>query len=461
MYHLQRRVLCARVARIAKLGGAVLFAAAVLAACGSSGSSSSLSSANGSANQKIKLAFTSLAQGPGIESAWAELIKAFEKSDPNVTIVRTPVPYGGGGGGYRTTVKLHAAAPDAPDLVEGDMGPGGVMASLVADKLAAPLGSYATQYGWANKFGPFLDQLRIASDGKHIGTGHVYGVPDFAEILGLFYNKTILAKLHLTLPKTFAQFQASLQTAKNAGVTPLLIGGSDQFPWSHLYDVLADHFGSPQALINWFRGQPSATIVSPGMLQAGQIEQTWYKDGYFESGANGVSDAEAVARFGHGGSLYQLNGPWDTQQNVQALGNNVGWFLMPPLTAGTLPASTGWMGWSVGITAHSQHKAAAAAFLNFLTTPQARAIFLAHYNPPGTPGTQYTVRTNPVVRSVGTAFSDEVKQGTLVPYMDVGYPEAAPYNMLANAQSMAAGRMSVKQFLDLSQQGWAMYHGYK
>jgi raffinose/stachyose/melibiose transport system substrate-binding protein len=413
------------------------------------------------ASTATTLNFTSLAQGPGIEGAWKDLITAFERQNPTIKIVRTPVPYGGGGGGYRTTVKLHAAAPDAPDLVEGDMGPGGVMASLESDHLLAPLDSYATQYGWSQKFGQFLAQLRLAADGKHIGTGHIYGIPDFAEILGVFYNKQVLERLHLRLPSTFAEFEATLQAAKNAGVTPLLIGGSDQFPWSHLYDVLADHFGSPQALISWFRGGRAATIVSPGMIKAGQIEQTWFKDGYFETGANGVSDAEAVTRFDHGQSLYQLNGPWDTQQNAQALGNRVGWFLMPPVKAGTVPPSTGWMGWSVGITAHSQHKAAAAAFLNFLTTPAARAIFMAHYNPPGTPGTIYTRKTNPLVRTIGVAFSNEVKDQTLVPYMDVAYPQAAPYNMLANAQSMAAGKMSVAQFLHLSQQGWASYHGYK
>jgi raffinose/stachyose/melibiose transport system substrate-binding protein len=413
------------------------------------------------ASATTTLNFTSLAQGPGIEGAWKDLINAFQREHPNIKVVRTPVPYGGGGGGYRTTVKLHAAAPDAPDLVEGDMGPGGVMASLESDGLLQPLDSYAAQYAWAHKFGPFLAQLRLAADGQHIGTGHVYGVPDFAEILGIFYNKKILARLHLRLPSTFAQYEAALHTAKSAGVTPMLIGGSDQFPWSHLYDVLADHFGSPQNLINWFRGKPSASIVSPGMMTAGQIEQSWFTNGYFEAGANGVSDAEAVTRFDHGQSLFQLNGPWDTQQNVQALGKNVGWFLMPPVKAGTLPASTGWMGWSVGVTAHSQHKTAAAQFVNFLTTPAARAIFMAHYNPPGTPGTMYTSKTSPIVRAIGVAFNNEVKHQTLVPYMDVGYPQAAPYNMLANAQSMAAGQMSVAQFLHLSQQGWATYHGHK
>jgi hypothetical protein len=44
--------------------------------------------------------------------------------------------------------------------------------------------------------------------------------------------------------------------------------------------------------------------------------------------------------------------------------------------------------------------------------------------------------------------------------MDVAYPQAAPYDMLANAQAMAAGQMSVQDFLNQSQKGWTTYHGF-
>src|SRR5262249_22782771 len=161
-------------------------------------------------------------------------------------------------------------------------------------------------------------------------------------------------------------------------------------------------------------------------------------------GANGVSDTDASQRFGHGQSLYRVSGPWAAQDGVQGLGSKLGFFLMPPVTAGAGPASTGWMGWTVGITAHSKNPAAAAAFLNFLTSVKARDIMLSHYNPPGTPGTKYGPTTNPVVRSIGVDFDGLVNKGTLVPYMDAAYPQAAPYDMSANAQAMAAGKMSVQ-----------------
>src|SRR5262249_36262986 len=190
--------------------------------------------AAGGSAPKVTLTLMSVAQGPGLEGAWADTIAAFQKAYPGITVKRTPVPYAN----YRTAGKLHASAADAPDLVEGDMGPGGVMASLVPGHLLLPLDKYAAKYGWPAKFGPFIHQLQLGSDGKHVGTGPVYGVPDFAELLGVFYNKAELAKLHLTVPTTFAAFEASLAAARQAGVTPLMIGGLDKWPWSHMYDVL-------------------------------------------------------------------------------------------------------------------------------------------------------------------------------------------------------------------------------
>jgi raffinose/stachyose/melibiose transport system substrate-binding protein len=417
-----------------------------------------LSAACGTSSQQqagaVSLTLMSVAQGPGLEGAWADLIKAYEQQNPNVTVTRNAVPYAN----YRTSVKLRASAPDAPDLVEGDMGPGGVMASLIPGGLLLPLDKYAAQYGWRGIYGSFIQQLQLSSDGKLVGNGSIYGIPDFAELLGFFYNKSLLAKLNLQPPATFADFEASLAAAKSAGITPIMIGGSDQFPWSHIYDVLADHFGDPQQLINWFRGVPGTTIVTPGMMQAATVLQQWVSAGYFEKGANGVSDGDAVTKFDTGGSLYKLDGPWATQQNLGALGSNLDFMLLPPETAGTFPASTGWMGWSVGVTAKSKHQDAAAAFMNFMTSPSARTIFLNHDNPAGTPGPEQT--STPVDLTVGNLFSKEVTGGTLVPYMDVAYPQAAPYDLLANSQAMAAGKMTPATYLTTTQKGWATYHGY-
>jgi raffinose/stachyose/melibiose transport system substrate-binding protein len=438
-----------------RIGMSAIFLAAVAVAVGVAAASAG-SVRHTRAAENVSLKFTSLANSPAIEAAWKDLIDAFQKRNPGVTITRTSVPYAN----YRTVIKLHASGSDAPDLVEGDMGPGGVMASLVGPGLLLPLDKYATQYGWQKKFGKYAKQLRLSGGGKIVGSGPMYGVPDFAEMLGVFVNRSLLAKLHRGIPKTFADFEASLEAAKGAGITPLVIGGLDKWPWSHFYDLLADHFGRPAQLIRWFNGDKSATIVTPALIKAATVLQQWVKAGYFEDGANGVSDGDAVARFSQGKSLYKVDGPWAAAGYRKALGRKLGFFLLPAAKAGVMPASTGWMGWDVGITTKSKNQAAAASFLNFLTSNQARTIIMRYENPPGTPGVALGVVGNPVLKTIVDRYSTLISNGTLVPYMDVAYPQAAPHDMLANVQAMAAGKMSPSDFLKSSQEGWAAYHGY-
>jgi raffinose/stachyose/melibiose transport system substrate-binding protein len=306
-----------------------------------------------------------------------------------------------------------------------------------------------------------IRQLYLSKDGTRVGSGHIYGVPDFAEILGVFYNKSILAKLGLKQPRTFAEFEASLQKAKSAKVTPLMIGGLDKWPWVHAYGLLADHFASPSALISWYNAHPNASIVSPGTLKAASVLQLWVKNGYFEDGANGVSDGDAVARFGKGLSLYKIDGPWETEVNSKALGKNVGFFLLPAAKAGVTPPSTGSMGWDVAITAKSKNADTAATFLNFLTTKTARAIIMKHQNPPGAPGRAIGLGSNPVLRTIVDSYARVLGNGNLVPDLDTGYPQVEPHDILANVQSMAAGKMSPADFLKSTQAGWAAFHKSK
>ena len=371
----RRRLPGARIAMVSIL----VFTAAMVAASIASGN---VDAGRAATSDTIKLTFMSNAQSAGIETAWKELIAAYEKANPNITITRTPVAFAT----YDTQAKLRASASSPPDLIEGGSNPGGTLATLAKDNLLLPVDKYAVKYQWKKKFGPLLQQLRVAKDGKTIGSGNIVGVPDFAEVIGVFYNKSLLAKLHLKQPKTFAEFEASLQAAKDAKITPLMIGGLDKWPWVHTYDILANLFDSPANLTNWYNGKRSATVVTPGMMKAGTILQSWVKSGYYEDGANGVSDGDAVARFGKGLSLYKVDGPWETEVNSKALGKNLGFFLLPSPKAGVSPPSTGSMGWDVGISAKSKNPDAAATFLNFLTTNTARAIIMKHQNPPGAPG---------------------------------------------------------------------------
>jgi raffinose/stachyose/melibiose transport system substrate-binding protein len=408
----------------------------------------------GAHSSKVTLALVDIETSAGTAGSIKDLITAYEAKNPDVTIKQNVVAYAN----YRTSIKLQASSPNAPDIIEGDVGPGGVIASLAQANLLAPLDSYAAKYGWRKAFGPLTRELQLPLKGTGVGSGPIWGVPGFGEILGVFYNKTLLAKTHDPVPTTFSQFEKTLADAKAAGITPITIGGLDQWPWSHFYDLLADHFAGAPSQINWFRGVAGSTIDSPAMLKAGETLQAWSKAGYFESGANGVSDSDAVARFSHGKSLFKIDGPWANTAYADALGNNVGFFLMPPDTAGQLPPSTGWLGWIFAVAKASKNQAAAAAFVNFMVSPQGRAIILKNKTLPARPGPAGGVAPGSSLSAIIKDYAAEISKGTLVPYLDVAYPQAAPHDILANSQKLAAGKMTPASYLSTQQAAWVAFH---
>jgi len=57
--------------------------------------------------------------------------------------------------------------------------------------------------------------------------GKQYSIPNEAQVIPLvYYNKAIFAKLHLKIPKTWAQFVAICKKIKAAHITPIQLGGS-------------------------------------------------------------------------------------------------------------------------------------------------------------------------------------------------------------------------------------------
>ena len=91
------------------------------------------------------------------------------------------------------TVKLAASGPKAPDVVQANQGRP-IMGEMVKAGLLSPVTDYAKTYGWDARYSPMLlDLNKFSSDGKEFGSGDLYGLSQMGEIVGVFYNKTMVA----------------------------------------------------------------------------------------------------------------------------------------------------------------------------------------------------------------------------------------------------------------------------
>src|SRR5712691_3509571 len=149
-------------------------------------------------------------------SYWQDIVNRFESANPGITVTLLPSP---------TTdrdayAKQLLASGQFPDVLQ-----------------SITLQDYTSQgllYAWTpaeqaswNVLFPHAGQLG----------GKEYDIPNSSQVIPLvYYNKAIFAKLHLKIPKTWAQFVAVCKAIKASGETPIAIGGS-QDTWTNCAHV--------------------------------------------------------------------------------------------------------------------------------------------------------------------------------------------------------------------------------
>ena len=113
---------------------------------------------------------------------------------------------------------LTLSGPDPPDLMRLPQ-----VSGLVHDHLLKNLDGYFKEYRWDRFPASQLASLRAAPSGRPRGTGPLWAMGINYSLTGVFYNKTLAAKIGMTkVPTTLAQLDALLAKAKAAGITPIV-----------------------------------------------------------------------------------------------------------------------------------------------------------------------------------------------------------------------------------------------
>ena len=279
---------------------------------------------------------------------------------------------------------LTLSGPNPPDLMRLPQ-----VSGLVHDRLLKNLDGYFKAYHWDRFPSSQLASIRAAPSGRPRGSGPLWAMGVNFSLTGVFYNKTLAAKIGMTtVPTTLAQLDALLAKAKAAGITPIVqfnggATGGLLFPLQQLMAV----YGPPGPINDWIFDKPGATIDTPSNLAATEHLQRWIKAGYFNADANATDYATMMSKFEHGQGLLIFDGDWESGTFDKVMPGKVGFFLMPPLHAGGKHAAMS-APLTYGIAATAKHADCAAFFLNWVATnPTARKINVAvgGSNPGGPP----------------------------------------------------------------------------
>jgi raffinose/stachyose/melibiose transport system substrate-binding protein len=409
--------------------GTAGLASVALAACGAS-SASSISSS------KVTL---TLWQNYGTETnatATTNLVTAFEKAHPNIKIKVVAQP----ASNYFALLQAAAISHSGPDLAVMWTG----LFTLQYKSYLQNLKQWVPKAD-LNRMGG----MRWTSPGFNTANGS-YVVPLEDQFYIGFYNKNLFTKAGISSPpKTWTQLYGDCSKFKAMGVTCLDYGagsqnlGAEFYPW---YDMSYMMIGN-YSLSQWeslYSGKIPWT--SPGIVAQFARWQRLHSDGY--TNPNVVTSIGSVTNFQNGKSAMLIKGNWDLAQLYKAMGSNLGTFV-PPFSTSPVHGVVQFPGDGYAMTSYSQHKAQAAEFLRFLTTPQAGKIVAASGLIPDVKGVS---SRNPVAQQM-LAFA--AKDGFIkYPMLD---NVTAPNVVSAGSKVMPElldGQISPKQAASKIEQAW-------
>ncbi|MFI6388551.1 ABC transporter substrate-binding protein [Nonomuraea sp. NPDC050540] len=361
---------------------------------------------------------------------------AFQAKYPNITIKRVSRSFDD----LNTTLRLALSGNEPPDVVQANNGRPQMGAFVKAGQLR-PLDAYADAYGWKKRYPQsVLQYVSYTPDGKDFGQGSVYGMPQAGEVVGLLYNRTKLTKLGLQPPTTWADFQAALEKAKQAGEQPLMLGNLDKWPAVHVFGTVQGQFVPKEQIATLGFGRKGATWSTPENTKAAQQLVDWMDKGYLNKDVNGLGYDASWQAFGKGKGVFYIGGSWLIGELGKSMGKDLG-FSLPPGT----PAATGGTGLPFAVTAKSPNPDAAAAYLDFITNADAMKVLTRNGLLPVADTDQQTVEEGPT-KDMFTAFAAITKQDGLLPYLDYATPTFAD-TLGAALQDLMAKKATPEEFL--------------
>jgi raffinose/stachyose/melibiose transport system substrate-binding protein len=427
------------------LAGALAVALALAAAACSSGGSSS----SGSANLKI----ITWVNPPAVKAITA-VDKEFEKKYPNIKVsLQTAANVNGP---YETLLQQTVDSGSA-DIVTS-VAPFQALPLKPTRKNMTPFQYWSTSGVFAPLTGQkFLSDYQPSAVSAETYKGQVYGLVSGTYQEGVFYNKAIFAKYHLTPSTTYSQFISLLQTLKSKGVAPMFVGLGSVGPvylQFIYYELMIDLWypSAPGHNLATALETGAAKWTSPAFLQAMNEEKTLAK--YLEPNYTGVPWESMPGDFAKGDAAMLLDGSWDLPAIQTANPSvKVGFFPLPGsnTAADNQPYVGDNLTFSVLRSSHNQ--ADAIKWLQFFSQ---RSVYAQYVNTTGISSSQTSGSFNGYsAKAMGSWFGKGVNQNVFYPVLS---SNNAYYDQQANWPDLQLdvikGSKTAAQAAALYQRDW-------
>jgi raffinose/stachyose/melibiose transport system substrate-binding protein len=427
------------------IGSLAVAVTVVAAACSSGGSS------GGSGGGTSTLKIITWVNPPAVQ-ALNKIDAEFEKANPNITVkLQTAANVNGP---YETLLQQSVNSGTA-DIVTSNFPLLPLPSSTLTSTNTTPVQLWVTKGAFAPLNGKsFLSDYAPAAQQAETYQGKTYGLVSGSYQEGVFYNKAIFAKYHLSVPTTFSQFLALCQALKAHGVQPLYTALGNVGPvylQFIYYEAMADLW-YPQApggnlataLMNGTAKWTDPAFVQ-GMTEEKQIAP------YLEPNYTGVPwQSMAGGDFAAGKYAMELDGSWDLSSLHSANPNlQLGYFPLPFSSTAADNQAYAQNDLTFYVLAHSQNQTAAMKWLSYFSSP---SVYAQYVNITGISSSQKSgTFTGFAAQVMGSWFGKGVLEDELYPALS---PSNGYYDQAANWPDL---QLSVMQGKMTPQQAAATY----
>jgi raffinose/stachyose/melibiose transport system substrate-binding protein len=261
----------------------------------------------------------------------------------------------------RDLIKPAINSGEGPDFFNYDTGPG-YLGVLVSSGLALDLTSYVEQYKWEEKF---LDWAL----GITTYNGKLFGIAHQVEMLGVYYNKKVFAENNISLPKSYDDFLNICKTLQAKGLTPVLLDDKEHRPGFHYESIWMNIFAGPQKVKDALAGKIKWT--DPDLVLAMNKFSEFAQGPYVNKQINSFGYDDANALYYSGGAVMRVTGTWMVENMVKNMGDDVGFFYMPPGSPGIPDAPPGGFGGAMVVNGKTKHPDETVFVLDWYFGPDA------------------------------------------------------------------------------------------
>ncbi len=235
--------------------------------------------------------------------AWAEAIKVFEE-ETGATVEFEEKSFEQ----IQKTASQVLDTDAAPDLMEFNKG-NATAGFLASTGLITDIGDAVEEYGWADKLAPSLQTTAKYSEDGVMGGDTWYGIPNYGEFVGVYYNLDAFAAAGLEVPTTYDEFVAVLDAFVAQGITPLAEAGAE-YPLGQLWYQLALDEGDRQWVDDYQLYDNPVDWQGPEVTYASDTLLDYVDKGYIASDVSSIKAEDAGVSWINGTAPIFVSGSW-------------------------------------------------------------------------------------------------------------------------------------------------------